>query len=236
MLKIVVMITCALMLFGCESSEKPALQHNKRAKKKTTKIIPAATMLKTTKVTKVAKPKGKQCIQSPQRDSKFRSQADLMASLTGASHTERKKAMRAHQRRLKDSEKAGPDAYMLSVKDMDGDGKAERFYMWETLNATASGIQHLYLSNRGCWSYAGSFVSGPELGTYLSVLKEKQNGMPMIRTFSKSGCAGLAGSLDWYIWDKKAKKYQTKSIKTVQCSCPDDASAKDVKRHSACPS
>ena len=125
---------------------------------------------------------------------------------------------------------------MLSVKDMDGDGKAEQFYMWDTYGATASGIQHLYLSNKGCWSYAGSFVSGPELGTYLDVLEEKKHGMPMIRTFNKSGCAGLAGTVEWFVWDSKTKRYQDKSIKTVQCGCPDDAPEKGAKRHAACPS
>ena len=104
--------------------------------------------------------------------------------------------------------------------------------MWNTWGGTATAVQYLYLSNHGCEKFAGEFVTGPELGTYLDVLDEHENGLPLIRVYNKEGCAGLAGTVSWHQWSERAGSYQ--ESRRVSCGCPDSENEKRG-RHPACP-
>jgi hypothetical protein len=116
------------------------------------------------------------------------------------------------------------DLRVYDVEDLDDDGEKELTVASE--GATGAGDHVLYLSNAGCWIFAGEF-----LGYVPERLSTSTNGKRDFGNYEPNGCMNMEGSIDRYAWD--GAKYVV--AKSVYCPCPGDDEEADAKRHPDCP-
>ncbi len=133
------------------------------------------------------------------------------------------------------SEVVSPDPAlsMSPLPDADGDGASEEMWVPEHLCGVTGNCPRLvYLSNHGCRTHAASLFAA-----YLSV--EPGDGIEhgALETWTKNGCAGMAGEWARYAWDGESGEYRVE--RTVECPCPfeddDGAELVGLVRAPQCP-
>lgn len=98
--------------------------------------------------------------------------------------------------------------------DIDGDGTVDRMFFEEL--GTASGLNIFYVSNRGCWTRAGTIVS---TSGHVWFHEATHHGFRDASAYATDGCAGREGQLDFYEWTGS----EWTTARTVQCLCDEEA-------------